>query len=76
MDKILLEYYRLWSFKHPTPNDFIRVAEKVSGMQLQWYKEYMVNTTYTIDYAIDSLWEENGKTKDKINADGFDAYAR
>ncbi len=65
-DKILLEYYRLWRFKHPNPNDFIRVAEKVSVMELDWYKEYWVNTTKTIDYAIDSLWEENGKTNIRI----------
>lgn len=65
-DKILLEYYRQWRFKHPTPNDFSRVAEKVSGMELDWYKEYWVNTTKTIDYAIDSLWEENGKTNIRI----------
>lgn len=69
-DKILLEYYRQWSFKHPTPNDFIRVAEKVSGIELDWYKEYWVNTTKTIDYAIDSLWEENGKTNIRIKRVG------
>jgi len=38
-NKILLEYYRQWKFKHPNANDFIRVAEKVSGLNLQWYKE-------------------------------------
>ncbi len=59
-DKILLEYYRQWRFKHPNANDFIRVAEKESGIQLDWYKEYWVNTTKTIDYSIDSLWETNG----------------
>ncbi len=59
-DKILLEYYRQWRFKHPNANDFIRTAEKESGIQLDWYKEYWVNTTKTIDYAIDSLWETNG----------------
>ncbi|HNJ55149.1 MAG TPA: M1 family metallopeptidase, partial [Chitinophagaceae bacterium] len=41
-DKILLEYYRLWRFKHPNISDFIRVAEKVSDMKLDWYKEYWV----------------------------------
>lgn len=66
IDKIMLEYYRLWRFKHPDPDDFIRVAEKVSDMQLQWYKDYMVNTTKTIDYSIDSLWEEGGKTKIRL----------
>lgn len=55
LDKILLEYYNEWRFKHPNANDFIRVAEKVSGMELQWYKEYWVNTTRTIDYAIGDI---------------------
>ncbi len=69
-DKILLEYYQQWRFKHPNTNDFIRVAEKVSGLQLQWYREYWVNTTKTIDYAIDSLWEEEGKTNIRIRRVG------
>ncbi|HET9055778.1 MAG TPA: M1 family metallopeptidase [Chitinophagaceae bacterium] len=65
-DKVLLEYYNQWKFKHPDATDFIRVAEKVSGIQLDWYKEYWINTTKTINYAIDSLWEEGGKTKIRI----------
>ncbi|WP_018612259.1 M1 family metallopeptidase [Segetibacter koreensis] len=69
-DKILLEYYREWRFKHPNSNDFIRVAEKVSGIELEWYKEYWVYSTKTIDYAIDSLWEENGKTNIRIKRIG------
>ncbi len=60
LDKILLEYYNQWRFKHPNPNDFIRVAEKVSGIELQWYKEYWVYTTKTIDYAIGDVNSENG----------------
>lgn len=65
-DKILLEYYKQWRFKHPNVNDFMRVAEKVSGQQLDWYKEYWVNSTKTIDYGIDSLWEEGGKSKIRL----------
>lgn len=61
LDKILLEYYREWRFKHPNPNDFIRVAEKVSGIELQWYKEYWVYTTKTIDYGIGDVNEKGGK---------------
>nr|MCU0322077.1 M1 family peptidase [Chitinophagaceae bacterium] len=38
-DKILLSYYNQWKFKHPNANDFVRVAEKESGLALQWYKE-------------------------------------
>jgi len=65
-----LEYYREWRFKHPNANDFIRVAEKVSDMKLDWYKEYWVNTKKTIDYAIDSLWEEQGQSKIRLKMVG------
>jgi hypothetical protein len=70
-DRILLEYYRQWRFRHPNVTDFIRVAEKVSDMKLDWYKEYWVNSTRTIDYSIDSLWEEGGKTKVRLNRTGL-----
>jgi len=62
-DKVLLEYYKEWHFKHPNANDFIRVAEKVSGLTLQWYKEYWVYTTKTIDYGVDDINVVNGKTQ-------------
>jgi hypothetical protein len=67
---IMLEYYRRWRFKHPTDDDFIRVAEDVSGLQLDWYKDYWVNSIKTIDYSIDSLWEEGGKTKIRLKRTG------
>jgi hypothetical protein len=69
-DKILLEYYRKWRFKHPNVNDFMRIAEDVSGMKLDWYREYFVNTTKVIDYGIDSIWEESGKTKIRLRRIG------
>lgn len=69
-DKILLEYYKQWRFKHPNVTDLIRVAEEVSAVQLDWYKEYWVNTTKTIDYKIDSLWEENGISKIRLKRIG------
>ena len=69
-NKTLLEYYNIWKFKHPNPSDFIRVAEKVSGLQLDWYKEYWVHSTKTINYSIDSLWEENGLSKIRLKRIG------
>ncbi len=65
-DKILLAYDAQWKFKHPDINDFIRLSEKISDIQLDWYQQYWVNSTKTIDYAIDSLWQENGKTKIRL----------
>ena len=61
LDKVLLAYYNEWRFKHPNPNDFIRVAEKQSGIELQWYKEYWVYTTKTIDYALGDISTQNDK---------------
>ncbi len=61
-DQILLDYYYQWRFKHPNPNDLIRVAEKRSGMELDWYKEYWINSTKTIDYVVGDINVENTKT--------------
>lgn len=69
-NKTLLEYYNRWKFKHPTPNDFIRVAEDVSGMELGWYNQYWLSTIKTIDYKIDSLWEEDGSSKIRLSKIG------
>ena len=69
-NNILLECYRLWRFKHPNADDFMKVAEDVSGLKLDWYKEYWVQTTKTIDYGIDSLWEENGVSKIRLKRVG------
>src|SRR5690606_3720961 len=50
--KTLQKYYTDFQFKHPTPNDFKRTAEKVSGAHLDWYLTDWAQTTNTIDYAI------------------------
>ena len=63
LDKTLLRYYKEWSFKHPTPNDFIRVAEKVSGAELDWYLMDWTQTTNTIDYGIKEVLSKDTETK-------------
>ncbi len=55
-------YFEEWKFKHPTPNDFKRVAEKVSGAELDWYLTDWTKTTNTIDYGIKTVEENDGKT--------------
>ena len=69
-DSILLAYFNTWKFKHPNVIDFIRIAEKKSGIQLDWYKDFFVNTNKTIDYGIDSLWDEGGKLKIRLRNSG------
>lgn len=60
--RALLRYYNTWKFKHPNANDFIRVMEKESGLELDWYKEYFVFSTKSIDYAVGSIDIEDGKS--------------
>lgn len=69
-DKILLEYYKQWRFKHPNASDLVKLSEDVSGIKLDWYKEYWCSTTKKIDYSIDSLWEENGVSKIRLRRIG------
>ncbi len=61
--KTIRRYYDTWKFKHPTPNDFKRVAEKVSGIQLDWYLTDWTQTTNWIDYGIKEVEENKNTTK-------------
>jgi hypothetical protein len=58
--KGMQQYYNTWKFKHPEPNDFIRIMEKVSGMQLKWHLNYLIGSVKHVDYAIKSVNPENG----------------
>ena len=57
--EILQAYYNEWQFKHPLPNDFRRIAERISGLQLQWYLTDWTETTNKIDYAIAGIENRN-----------------
>ncbi len=53
--KTLKKYFNDFSFKHPTPNDIKRSAEKVSGIHLDWYLNEWTQTTHTIDYGVKAV---------------------
>ena len=63
LQKTLKRYYNEYAFKNPTPNDFIRIAEKVSGMQLQWFLNEFMETDHTADYAISKVEGKGNKTE-------------
>jgi hypothetical protein len=58
-EKTIKQYFKDFSFKHPRPVDFIRTAEKISGLELDWYLMDWTQTTNTIDYGVKSV---EGKT--------------
>ncbi len=71
LKKTIKRYYSEFKFKHPTPNDFIRVAEKVSGMELDWYLMDFGQTTNTIDYAIESATVTNNNMNVVLKRNGL-----
>ena len=60
--KTLQRYYSEFKFRHPTPTDIIRTAERVSGAQLGWYLTDWTRTTNTIDYAIRNVTTDGSRT--------------
>lgn len=67
----LRKYYQDFKFKHPTPNDIKRTAEKVSGMELDWYLTDWTQTTNTIDYGIKTVEADGQKTKVSLERIGL-----
>ena len=61
-DQALLRYFYTWKGKHPNVNDFIRVFEKSSQLELDWYKEYFYHTTLTVDYAVSNVSSMDNST--------------
>lgn len=54
-EKAFRVYFNTWKFKHPNPNDFKRVIEKETGIELSWLMNEWTGTTHHVDYAIDSV---------------------
>lgn len=55
LDQTVKRFYSEFKFKHPTPNDIKRTAERVSGANLDWYLIDWTQTLNTIDYAIKNV---------------------
>ena len=65
LSKTIKRYYDEFKFKHPTPNDFKRTAEKVSNMELEWYLNDWTRTTNKVDYEIVSYNPESKRASYK-----------
>ncbi|HEY7237243.1 MAG TPA: M1 family metallopeptidase [Gemmatimonadaceae bacterium] len=54
-DDAFRTYVQRWAFKHPSPTDFFRTMEDVSGKRLDWYyREWFLENPH-FDQAIDSV---------------------
>jgi len=58
-DDAFRTYIKRWAYKHPTPTDFFRTMESVSGERLDWFWREWFYTTAHFDQAIDSVETSN-----------------
>ncbi len=63
-DRSMRRFFNSWKFKHPEPWDLIYIAEKESGIQLDWYYNQWVYTNKSIDYGFAEI--ESGKGGSRI----------
>ena len=62
-DKCMRAYFKKWQYKHPQPKGLRIVFEQVTGKDLSWFFEDIINTTKQLDYAIVDIKKE---TKDLL----------
>jgi hypothetical protein len=62
-DKAMLRLWNEWKFQHPNGHDVIRVMEKTSGLELDWYYDYFIASTKTVDYGVKSVEAVDNQTK-------------
>lgn len=60
-DRAFREYIRRWAFKHPTPADFFRTIENVTGRDLSWFWRSFFYETNVLDIGIDSVTSGEGQ---------------
>ncbi len=54
-DDAFKEYIHRWAYKHPSPNDFFRTIEDVSGEDLGWFWRSWVYNNWKLDQAITNV---------------------
>jgi hypothetical protein len=60
LDAGLKDYFQRFAFKHPGPVDLMRCMERASGVELDWYFQYFIHTTHTVDCGISRVDQTNG----------------
>jgi hypothetical protein len=56
-------YIERWAYKHPTPDDFFRTMENVSGESLQWFWRGWFVNNWRLDVAVNDVKYVNNDPK-------------
>ena len=71
MQRALHTYFMRYRFTHPTPEDFLKTVEEVSGKNLRWYYDQAVYGTQVMDYEVLGVrssredWHQKNPPKEK-----------
>ncbi len=65
--KSIQTYFQEWQFRHPAPNDFQAVMERVSGKNLNWFYDDYINSDVPVDIAISKV-KNNGNNIEVVIA--------
>ena len=55
LKQIMATYFERWKFRHPSPDDFFRIANEVSGQNLTPFFNQVYRGSQTFDYAVQDL---------------------
>ncbi len=66
MGDVMKAFFDRWKFRHPKTDDFIDVAEEVSGQDLGWFFDQFLRSPDKLDYAIGSLRSREVKEPEGI----------
>ena len=71
-DEAFRTYARRWRFKRPTPYDFFRTMEEVSGVDLDWFWRGWFYSTDHVDISLDRVIEGRLNTHDPVAENALD----
>ena len=70
VQRAMSDYTKAWSFKHPSPWDFISFVDRALGKDLEWFWYYWLWTTESVDGSIAGVTTAGSKTTVTVRQDG------
>jgi hypothetical protein len=70
VQRAMREYARAWSFKHPSPWDFIFFMNNALKQDLNWFWYYWLWTTESVDGSIANVTTSGPRTTVTVRQDG------
>jgi hypothetical protein len=70
VQRAMKDYTAAWSFKHPSPWDYVNFMNNALGQDLNWFWYYWLWTTESVDGSIADVTTAGGRTTVTVRQDG------